>query len=263
MDSKMKKVLFALFVCFGISSQAIAKEWSTIRFMVEGAYPPFNWTTEDGELVGFDVDLANALCEELQVKCVIRKQDWDGIIPALLARKSDAIIAAMTITEAREKKVAFTAPYALVPQRFVMRKDREVDATEQGMNGVVVGVQRATVGDLYLSNAYPNIELRRYSTFDEAFTDLINGRLDTVFGGAIGLRSGFLDTKQGQDFHFTGPSYTEPKWFGKGVGIALRKQDKELKDLLNKGLEALIENGKHKAIASKYFSYDIYNVESM
>ncbi|NOI16475.1 transporter substrate-binding domain-containing protein [Vibrio hepatarius] len=259
----MKKILFALLVGFGLTSNAFAKEWNTIRFMVEGAYPPFNWTSEEGELVGFDVDLANALCDELNVKCVIRKQDWDGIIPALLARKSDAIIAAMTITPAREKKVAFTTPYAMVPQRFVMSKEREIDPSEKGMDGIVVGVQRATVGDQYLSHAYPNIELRRYNTFDEAFSDLISGRLDTVFGGAIGLRSGFLDTEDGQDFHFTGPSYTEPKWFGKGVGIAVRKQDKDLQALLNKGLEAVIANGTHKKIASKYFSYDIYNVDGM
>lgn len=259
----MKKILFALLVGFGLTSNAFAKEWNTIRFMVEGAYPPFNWTSEEGELVGFDVDLANALCDELNVKCVIRKQDWDGIIPALLARKSDAIIAAMTITPAREKKVAFTTPYAMVPQRFVMSKEREIDPSEKGMDGIVVGVQRATVGDQYLSHAYPDIELRRYNTFDEAFSDLISGRLDTVFGGAIGLRSGFLETEDGQDFHFTGPSYTEPKWFGKGVGIAVRKQDKDLQALLNKGLEAVIANGTHKKIASKYFSYDIYNVDGM
>ena len=169
----------------------------------------------------------------------------------------------MTITPAREKKVAFTTPYAMVPQRFVMSKEREIDPSEKGMDGIVVGVQRATVGDQYLSHAYPNIELRRYNTFDEAFSDLISGRLDTVFGGAIGLRSGFLDTEDGQDFHFTGPSYTEPKWFGKGVGIAVRKQDKDLQALLNKGLEAVIANGTHKKIASKYFSYDIYNVDGM
>lgn len=100
----MKKIILTLLVCLGLSSNAIAKEWNTIRFVVEGAYPPFNWTTQEGELVGFDVDLANALCDELKVRCEIGKQDWDGIIPALLARKSDAIIAAMTITEARERR---------------------------------------------------------------------------------------------------------------------------------------------------------------
>ncbi|ENN6812753.1 transporter substrate-binding domain-containing protein [Vibrio fluvialis] len=259
----MRKILFTLVICCGLSANTFAKEWKTIRFMVEGAYPPFNWTTEDGRLAGFDVDLANALCEELKAKCVIRKQDWDGIIPALLARKSDAIIAAMTITPSREEKVAFTNPYARVPQRFVMTNDREIDTSMIGMNKLVVGVQRATIGDEYLSQAFPDIQIRRYNTFDEAFTDLLNGRLDTVFGGAIGLRSGFLDTEEGKNFHFTGPSYTDPKWFGKGIGIAVRKQDDDLKVQLNQALERLVANGTHKSIADKYFSYDIYNAETM
>ncbi|EKO3377814.1 transporter substrate-binding domain-containing protein [Vibrio fluvialis] len=259
----MRKILFTLVICCGLSANTFAKEWKTIRFMVEGAYPPFNWTTEDGHLAGFDVDLANALCEELKAKCVIRKQDWDGIIPALLARKSDAIIAAMTITPSREEKVAFTNPYARVPQRFVMTNDREIDTSMIGMNKLVVGVQRATIGDEYLSQAFPDIQIRRYNTFDEAFTDLLNGRLDTVFGGAIGLRSGFLDTEEGKNFHFTGPSYTDPKWFGKGIGIAVRKQDDDLKVQLNQALERLVANGTHKSIADKYFSYDIYNAGTM
>ncbi len=259
----MKKALFLLFVCCGLTTNAIAKEWKTIRFMVEGAYPPFNWTTEDGKLAGFDVDLANALCDELKAQCVIRKQDWDGIIPALLARKSDAIIAAMTITPSREQKVSFTEPYARVPQRFVMQKSREIDESPEGIGKIVVGVQRATIGDEYLSQAYPDIQIRRYNTFDEAFSDLLNGRLDTVFGGAIGLRSGFLDTEEGKNYHFTGPSYTDPKWFGKGIGIAVRKQDSDLKSQLNQALNNLVKDGRHKAIADKYFSYDIYDANTM
>ena len=259
----MRRVLLMMMVCCGLTTNVMAKEWKTIRFMVEGAYPPFNWTTEDGQLTGFDVDLANALCEELKVTCVIRKQDWDGIIPALLARKSDAIIAAMTITPSREEKVAFTAPYARVPQRFIMPNQRDIDTSQEGMGKLVVGVQRATIGDEYLSQAYPDIEIRRYNTFDEAFSDLLNGRLDTVFGGAIGLRSGFLDTEEGKNYHFTGPSYTDPKWFGKGVGIAVRKQDEDLKALLNNALDTLVKDGRHKSIADKYFSYDIYHTEAM
>lgn len=255
----MKKLFLVLFACLGLSANVVAKEWNEIRFTVEGAYPPFNWTTESGELAGFDVDLANAICDVLEVKCVIGKQDWDGIIPALLTRKNDAIIAAMTITEAREKKVSFSKPYAFVPQRFVMSKKREIDPSKAGMDGIVIGTQRATIGDQYLSQAYPNIDVRRYNTFDEAFADLANGRLDTVFGGAMGLKSGFLDTEDGKNFHFTGPSFTEEKWFGKGIGIAVRKQDKDLVKLLNKGLDALIANGTHEAIAKKYFSFDIYS----
>lgn len=252
----MKWILVALVSLF--SAFTYAKEWKQIRFTVEGAYPPFSWTTKEGKLEGFEVDLANALCDELQVKCVISKTDWDGIIPSLLSRKNDAIIAAMTITEEREKKVDFTIPYAKVPTRFVMENGREINMEDGSINELKIGVQRATIGDKYLSEIYPNVDIRRYGNFDEAFTDLLNGRLDTVFGGSMGLNSGFLETEQGKNYHFTGPKFTEEKWFGRGIGVAVRKQDDDLKLLINDGIQRLIDNGQHAKIASKYFSYSIY-----
>lgn len=252
----MKWILVSLVAVFSVVTHA--KEWKQIRFTVEGAYPPFSWTTQEGKLEGFEVDLANALCDELQVKCVISKTDWDGIIPSLLSRKNDAIIAAMTITEEREKKVNFTIPYAKVPTRFVMENGREINMEDGSLNDLTIGVQRATIGDKYLSEIYPNVDIRRYGTFDEAFTDLLNGRLDTVFGGSMGLNTGFLETEQGKDYHFTGPKFTEEKWFGRGIGVAVRKQDDDLKLLINDGIQRLIDNGKHAKIASKYFSYSIY-----
>jgi arginine/ornithine transport system substrate-binding protein len=246
-------------VLIGLSSTcSYAKEWQEIRFTVEGAYPPFSWTTQEGKLEGFEVDLANAICEQLSVTCVINKTDWDGIIPSLLSRKNDAIIAAMTITEEREKRVDFTIPYAKVPTRFVMSKDREINMEDGSINELTIGVQRATIGDKYLSSEYPNVDIKRYGSFDEAFSDLLNGRLDTVFGGSMGLNSGFLETEHGKDYHFTGPKFTEEKWFGRGIGVAVRKQDKDLKELLNKGIKELIDNGKHAEIAAKYFSYSVY-----
>ncbi|ELN6886407.1 transporter substrate-binding domain-containing protein [Vibrio alginolyticus] len=252
----MKWIVVLFISLFSVFSHA--KEWKQIRFTVEGAYPPFSWTTKEGKLEGFEVDLANALCKELEVKCVISKMDWDGIIPSLLSRKNDAIIAAMTITEEREKKVDFTVPYAKVPTRFVMKNDREINMDDGSLNRLSIGVQRTTIGDKYLSALYPDIDIRRYGTFDEAFTDLLNGRLDAVFGGSIGLSAGFLETAQGEGYHFTGPAFTEEKWFGRGIGVAVRKQDKELKALLDSGIQKLIQSGKHKTIASKYFSYSIY-----
>lgn len=252
----MKWLLTMLIGVFSVCSYA--KDWNEIRFTVEGAYPPFSWTTKEGKLEGFEVDLANAICEQLAVKCVINKTDWDGIIPSLLSRKNDAIIAAMTITEEREKRVDFTIPYAKVPTRFVMSKQREINMDDGSINDLTIGVQRATIGDKYLSEKYPNVDIKRYGTFDEAFTDLLNGRLDTVFGGSMGLNSGLLETEHGKDYHFTGPKFTEEKWFGRGIGVAVRKQDKELKALINKGIQQLIDNGKHAKIASKYFSYSVY-----
>ncbi|GAA3720510.1 ABC transporter substrate-binding protein [Oceanisphaera sediminis] len=243
------------------AGSAVAKDWKEIKFSVEGTYPPFSYTTTDGELKGFEVDLARALCEELQITCTIRAQDWDGIIPALLSRKNDAIIAAMTITPEREKSVLFTIPYARVPTRFVTKAEREIEFNNEGMDGLKVGVQRATIGDKYLAAQHPEVDVARYGTFDEAFMDLRSGRIDTVFGGAIGLQSGLLDMPDGKDFHFSGPSFTEEKWFGRGIGIAVRKQDASLAELLNKGILALREKGIHQQIAGNYFPYDIYGVE--
>ena len=122
----MKKLglLIALFT-FAFST-AQAKEWKEIRFGVEGAYPPFSKTEADGSVTGFDIDIANALCAEMKVKCTLVKQDWDGIIPALLGRKFDAIIATMDITEARQKKVAFTDKYQHIPARFAALKGADV-----------------------------------------------------------------------------------------------------------------------------------------
>lgn len=119
----MKKwLVVAALAATALTGLVQAKEWKTVRFGIEGAYPPFSWTEADGSLKGFDVDMANALCNEMKVKCKIVAQDWDGIIPSLLARKYDAIIAAMSITEERKKKVDFTGKYALIPNKFIAKK---------------------------------------------------------------------------------------------------------------------------------------------
>ena len=114
----MKKWLLVAALVATTTGIVQAKEWKTVRFGIEGAYPPFSWTEADGSLRGFDVDIANALCEEMDVECKIVPQDWDGIIPSLLARKYDAIIAAMSITEERKKRIDFTGKYALIPNKY-------------------------------------------------------------------------------------------------------------------------------------------------
>lgn len=256
----MKKwLLAATLAATAVTGVAQAKEWKTVRFGIEGAYPPFSWTEGDGSLKGFDVDMANALCEEMQVKCKIVAQDWDGIIPSLLARKYDAIIAAMSITEERKKKVDFTHKYALIPNKFIAKKGANLDFTKEGLKGVKIGVQRATTHDKYLTDNYGDaVEIVRYGSFDEAYLDLANGRIAAVLGDASALEDGVLNKPGGEGYEFVGPSLTDPKWFGDGFGIATRKQDKDLTEKLNAAIDALRAKGEYQKIEAKYFKYDVY-----
>jgi arginine/ornithine transport system substrate-binding protein len=254
---EMKKwLLAATIAATAVTGVAQATEWNTIRFGIEGAYPPFSWTEGDGSLKGFDVDMANALCEELKAKCVIVPQDWDGIIPSLLARKYDAIIAAMSITEERKKRVDFTEKYAQIPNKFIAKKDAGLNFED--LSGVKIGVQRATTHDKYLTDNYKDVEIVRYGSFDEAYLDLANGRIAAVLGDASALEEGVLNSDGGDAYEFAGPSLTDPKWFGEGMGIAVRKQDKELTEALSGAIASLREQGKYQEIAAKYFNYDVY-----
>lgn len=256
----MKKwLLAATIAATAVTGVAQAKDWKEVRFGIEGAYPPFSWTEPDGSLAGFDVDMANALCEEMAVKCKIVPQDWDGIIPSLLARKYDAIIAAMSITEERRKKIDFTHKYALIPNKFIAKKGADLTFTKEGLEGVKIGVQRATTHDKYLTDNYgDSVDIVRYGSFDEAYLDLANGRITAVLGDASALEEGVLKKEGGEQYEFVGPSLTDPKWFGEGFGIATRKQDKDLTEKLNAAIDAVRADGTYKKIQDKYFNYDVY-----
>ncbi|MFQ5544781.1 MAG: transporter substrate-binding domain-containing protein, partial [Acidiferrobacterales bacterium] len=165
-----------------MASAATAKDWKTVRIGVEGAYPPFSSVTASGQLVGFDIDIAKALCKEMQVKCTMVQQDWDGIIPALLARKYDAIIASMSITEERKKKVAFSDKYYNTPAKFARKKGSGIEISKEGLKGKTVGVQRATTHDNFISAEFgDSVTIKRYATQDEAYLDAVAGRLDLLF----------------------------------------------------------------------------------
>ncbi|USD66237.1 ABC transporter substrate-binding protein [Vibrio sp. SCSIO 43136] len=254
---EMKKWLLAAAVAATAMTGAVqAKDWKVVRFGIEGAYPPFSWTESDGTLKGFDVDMANALCAEMEVKCKIVPQDWDGIIPSLLARKYDAIIAAMSITEERKQKVDFTGKYAQIPNKFIAKKGAGLDF--DNLDGVKIGVQRATTHDKYITDNYKNVEIVRYGSFDEAYLDLGNGRVQAVLGDASALEEGVINKPGGEGYEFVGPSLTNPKWFGEGMGIAVRKQDKDLTAKLDAAITSLREKGEYQKIAAKYFNYDVY-----
>ncbi len=254
----VSKIFAATMILAASVSLASAKEWKKVRIGVEGAYPPFSQTMPDGNLEGFDIDIAKALCAEIGAECTLVKQDWDGIIPALLAKKYDAIIASMSITEERKKKVGFTNKYYQSPAKFVRKKGSKTEITKEGLKGKTVGVQRATIHDNFVTAEFPDAELKRYGTQDEAYLDAAAGRLDLMLADSEALSGGFLKTDKGKDWEFVGPDFTEKKYFGEGAGIAVRKGDTELKDKLNVAIETILKNGTYKKLQDKYFDYNIY-----
>jgi len=257
----MKKFLIlvtviALVFAFGTVQ---AKDWKVVRIGVEGAYPPFSYTTADGKLEGFDIDIARALVKAMGAEIKLVPQDWDGIIPALLARKYDGIIASMTITEERKKKVAFSNKYYNTPAKFVAKKGIVKEFTKDTLKGKTIGVQRATTHDSYLTDNYgKDVTIKRYATQDDAYLDMKAGRLDFLLADSVALSDGFLKKPEGQDFEFVGPDMTDVRWFGVGAGVAIRKKDKDLVEMFNKAIDQIRADGTYKKIQDKYFNFNVY-----
>jgi len=235
--------------------------WQKVRVAVEGTYPPFSYVTPDGELAGFDIDIALALCNQAELDCNLVTQDWDGMIPGLLARKFDAIIASMSITEERKKRVAFTHKYKATPARFVRAKGSDIQIDPHKMLDRTIGVQRATTHDQFLTDNYGDqVQIKRYASQDDAYLDMTAGRLDLLLADATALQFGFLDKQEG--YEFVGPGFTDPKWFGEGAGIATRPGDRALVERFDKAIEAIRANGVYEQIQSKYFDFNVYGETS-
>lgn len=257
----MKRILAVVSVCMVLaaSGSALAKDWSKVRIGVEGAYPPFSYVQPDGQLAGFDIDIAKALGEAMGVEVILVAQDWDGIIPGLLAKKYDAIIASMSVTEERLKKVNFTNKYYQTPAKFIVKKGAMDTFSREAIKGKSVGVQRATIHDKYLTDNYgQDVNVKRYGTQDEAYLDLTAGRVDMLLADSVALSDGFLKKPEGKEYTFIGPDLNDPKWFGNGAGIAIRKEDKDLAEMFNKAIDTIRANGTYKTIQDKYFDFNVY-----
>jgi len=256
---KFTAVVAVILSIMFIAGVAGAKDWKKVCFGVEGAYPPFSFTTPEGKLDGFDIDIAKALGKAMGVEIDLVAQDWDGIIPALLAKKYDAIIASMSITEDRKKKVAFTNKYYQTPAKFVCKKGAIKEFSKDAIKGKAVGVQRATIHDKYLTDNYgKDVNIKRYGTQDEAYLDMTAGRLDMLLADSVALSDGFLKKPEGQGFQFIGPDLTDEKWFGVGAGIACRKGDTDLVKQLNAAIDKIRADGTYKKIQDKYFDFNVF-----
>lgn len=235
----------------GLMAVGSAAAADKIRIGTEGAYPPFNQMDEKGNVVGFDIDIAKALCAEMKAECTIVTQDWDGIIPALMAKKFDAIIASMSITEERQKAVAFTDPYYSNKLQFIAPKTSNFDPAK--LKGKALGAQRATIAGSWLEKNVKDADIKLYDTQENAYLDLSSGRLDAILADKF-VNWDWLESDAGKNFEFKGqPVFDDDK-----IGIALRKGDDKLRLRLNEALKAIIANGTYKKINEKYFPFDIY-----
>jgi lysine-arginine-ornithine-binding protein len=242
-----------------LAGSAGADEMRKVRIGTEGAYPPFNSIDPSGKLIGFDIEIAEAICAAAKFECEFVIQDWDGIIPALQANKFDAIIASMSITPKRMEVVDFTGKYYSAPAKFIAAEGAEFDFTQgSGLVGKTIGVQGSTIHEDFARAKWPQAEVVTYATQDEANADLASGRLDLGMANGVALLEGFLKTPEGQGFGFVGDDYRDPDFHGVGAGIAIRKGEQELVDAFNAAILQIRADGTYKAINDKYFDFDIY-----
>jgi arginine/ornithine transport system substrate-binding protein len=189
---------------------------------------------------------------------VLVQQDFDGLIPALQAKKIDAIIASMSITDERKKAIAFSQPYYNTPARFAAKADAKLDISAAGLKGKKIGVQRATIHEKFAAETFKQSEIVRYATQDQVFLDLKSGRIDTTVADLVAIDQGFIKTPAGKGFAFVGPNFTDVKYFGTGSGVGMRKADeKTLGKKFNDAVAAIQANGTFKKLNDKYFEYDL------
>jgi arginine/ornithine transport system substrate-binding protein len=238
------------------AAAAPASQWPELRVAIDPTYKPFTYKTEAGEPAGFDVDIAKALCDELKSQCVFVEQAWDGMIPGLQAKKYDAIISSMSITEERKQAVDFTGKYYNTPSCVVVKSALNLGAEAANFKGKKIGVLKASTQEKYaMGELQPaGATIVPYDAQDQVYLDIKSGRLDGTVADVVEVNGGFLSTPDGKDYACAGervPVEFE-KYFGAGAGVAIRKEDTALRDALDAGIKAIRDSGKWKDLAEKH-----------
>lgn len=259
------------------ASPLAAKDWTTVTITLEGAYAPWNMTSSDGTLIGFEPELAKILCERAKLECTLVPSDWEGMIPALNAGKFDVIMDALAITEERRQVIDFTVPYATTPAAFATSKDsplanvagtgetvslaadqvggKELDALKEAFKGKTIGIMAATAYSKFIYDNFGDVAtIREYKTGAERDIDLETGRIDLGFDDAIYFGSAF-DAAEGA-LVFTGPQIGGPIW-GEGEALGIRKEDADLRDKFSEAIKSALADGTIKDLSMKWFKTDV------
>lgn len=257
MTSFLKTACIGLAI--GFAASAAQAEEIKLGIAAE-PYPPFTYPDASGKWQGWEVDFANAVCEEAGLDCVITPLSWDGIIPALKSEKIDMIVGSMSITPERLEEIDFSDKYYNTPTIVIGLKELDFDASPEGLSDKILGVQSSTIHQVYANKHFGpgGTSIKEYQTQDEANNDLASGRLDAVQADAIALKA-FLETEAGKACcEEKGQVADDVEVLGPGVGIGLRKGDTELKEKLNAAIATIRENGTYDAFSEKYFDFDPY-----
>ncbi|WP_223443207.1 MULTISPECIES: ABC transporter substrate-binding protein [Pseudomonas] len=245
-----KKVFLAAAATLAFSAGAMAE---TLKMGIEAAYPPFNNKDASGNVVGFDKEIGDALCAKMKVECTVVTSDWDGIIPALNAKKFDFLISSMSITDERKQAVDFTDPYYSNKLQFIAKKDIDFKTDKAALKGKIIGAQRATLAGTFLEDNYgDDITIKLYDTQENAYLDLTSGRLDGILADKY-VNYEWLKSDAGRSYEFKGDPVEESD----KIGIAVRKGD-AIRAKLNTALKEIVADGTYKKINDKYFPFSIY-----
>jgi ABC-type amino acid transport substrate-binding protein len=224
-----------------------------LRVGVFGQDPPMSFVDAQGQLVGFDIDIARALCEAVKFECELVQTDWSALLPGLVERRLDVVVASVAVTDARRALVAFTRPYYSSAARFVVRRDSFDAIDPEALAGKRIGVWRDTTFDRYLEDNYAaNSQIVRYSTQPGALLDLLVGRIDAVLADEVTLQITFLGTDYGAEFELVGPPVDDPRWLGYGNAVAVGKENEGLRRLFDRAVADIHINGVFERIRRKW-----------
>lgn len=242
------------------AGEANAPQRRTIlRFLTDSDYPPFNYYDEDGTLTGFNVDFARAICFELETTCDIQAVEWSALLPALGRGEADAVIASIGISPVTLANVDFTNRYYFTPARFVMRKDAPgLDITPEGLEARRIAVVKDTAHEAYLAAFFRDSILISAANEDAAREALVKGEADALFGDGLGLMFWLNGTTSAGCCEYRGGAFADDRYFGDGVGIAVRKGDAELKKLVDGAIDKVRRSGRYEELLLRYFPLKVF-----
>ena len=250
---KTRLLLGLMLIVALICHRAIANSPTHIHFAVEATYPPFESVAPNGEIKGFDIDLAKALCHTLGAHCTFSNQPWDSLIPGLQFKKFDAVISTMAITPERQRQIAFSNPYYIPSASFVVPKKKLVELSNAGLAGKTIGYQMGTTfGDYLKKHYHQQVNTKAYASESGAILDLLAHRIDALFGDTPVLQY-WLAQGGHKAYQQLGPAIKDELYFGSGYGIALHADNRDLQQTLNTALAAIKKNGTYDRLVQQYF----------